>query len=82
MNCYDFTIRKNMIFDNFNAFLRDKFWHWFVMSFGIDFGFISEAFGWSFHVFSLAFLGMVFLSMYDETWVPFGAKRRVPGASF
>ena len=82
MNLYDFTIRKNMIFDKSNAFIRDQFWHWFVMSFGIDFGFISEAFGWSFHVFSLAFLGMVFLSIYDETWVPFGAKRRVPGASF
>jgi hypothetical protein len=45
MNLYDSTIRKNMIFDKSNAFIRDQFWRWFVVRFGIDFGFISEAFG-------------------------------------
>ena len=82
MNLYDSTIRKKQIFDNFNDFFRGQFWHWFVMRFGIGLGFISEAFGWSFHVFSFAFLGMVFLSISGETWLSFGAKRRVPGASF
>ena len=38
MNFNDFTIQRNMIFDDFPDLFRYQFWHLFLMSFGIDFG--------------------------------------------
>ena len=38
MNFNDFTLQRNMIFDDFPDLFRYQFWHWFLMSFGIDFG--------------------------------------------
>ena len=38
MNFDDFTIQRNMIFDDFPDLFRCQFWHLFLMSFGIDFG--------------------------------------------
>ena len=38
MNFNDFTLQRNMIFDDFPDLFRYQFWHLFLMSFGIDFG--------------------------------------------
>ena len=44
MNFNDFTLQRNMIFDDFPDLFRYQFWHWFLMRFGIDFGSILGAF--------------------------------------
>ena len=36
VNLNDFTIQKNMVFNNFHDIVRYLFWHWFRMCFGID----------------------------------------------
>ena len=38
MNFNVFTIQRNMIVDDFPDLFRYQFWHWFLMTFGIDFG--------------------------------------------
>ena len=44
MNFNDFTLQRNMNFNDFLDLFRYQFWHWFLIRFGIDFGSILEAF--------------------------------------
>jgi hypothetical protein len=44
MNFNDFTLQRNMIFDDFPDLFRYQFWQLFLMSFGIDFNSILEPF--------------------------------------
>ena len=52
----NFTLQRNMIFDDFLDLFRYQFWHWFLMRFGIDFGSLLGAFCNYFHVFRHRFL--------------------------
>ena len=38
INFNDFTLQRNMLFDDVPDLFRYQFWHWFLMRFGIDFG--------------------------------------------
>ena len=60
MKFNDFTLQRNMIFDDFPDLFRYQFWHWFLMRFGIDFGSILGAFSNYFHVFSTSFFASIF----------------------
>ena len=51
----DFTLQRNMIFDNFHDLFRHLCWHWLLMSLGIDFSSILGAF-W----FQFSFLWLIF----------------------
>ena len=44
MNLHVYTHQKNMTFDYFHDLFRYQFWHSLLMTFGINFGTILEAF--------------------------------------
>ena len=72
MNFNDFTIQRNMIFNDFPDFFWYQLWHWFLMRFGIDFGSILGAFCNYFHVFSTSVFASIFWSTFwwkiDQNW--------------
>ena len=76
LNFNDFTIQRNMIFDDFPDLFRYQFWHWFLMTFGIDFGSIL---GPLWHQIP-CFLVIVFLMVF---WIGFWPKwfQKIYGAS-
>ena len=61
MSFKDFTIQRDMIFDDFHDLFRYQFWHSLLMTFGIDFGSILEAFryqiSWLWVIYFLLILG-------------------------
>ena len=81
MNFNDFTLQRNMNFHDFLDLFRYQFWHWFLMSFGIDFGSILEAFCNYFYVFSVSFFASIFWSTFwwkiDQKWL----RGNLPGVS-
>ena len=68
MNFNDFTLQRNMIFDDFLDLFRYQFWHWFLMRFGIDFGIILAAFYNYFHVFSTLVFASIFYRLFGRKW--------------
>ena len=75
MNLNEFTIQENMNFDNFNEFFRYQFWHWFLMSFGIDFGTILASLWHQIQCFVVIVFGNDFgydlLIDFDKKMFPF-----------
>ena len=65
MNFNDFTLQRNMIFDDFPDPFRYKFWHWFLMSFGIDLGSLFKRF---FHVNSCFFRHRILHWFFKAFW--------------
>ena len=74
MNFNDFTLQRNMIFDDFPDPFRYKFWHCFLMSCGIDFAFMLEAFWHKLSCFGVLVFFHVFLdgifSKFEPKMVP------------
>ena len=70
MNFYDFTLQRNMIVDDFPDPFRYKFWHWFLITFGIDLGSLFKMF---FHGFSYFFdieFCIDFLKLFGSKMLP------------
>ena len=70
MNFNDFTIKRNMMFDDCSDLFRYQFWHWFLMTFGIDLGSILGPLWRQITCFLVIVLGMSFwidlLLIFDQ----------------
>ena len=73
MNFNDFTLQRNMIFDDFPDLFRYQFWHWFLMRFGIDFGSILGVFCNYFYVFSTSVFASICWSTFWWKWYQNGS---------
>ena len=82
MNFNDFTLQRNMIFDDFPGLFRYQFWHWFWKRFGIDFSSILASFCNYFHVFSTSVFESIFLLAFWWKWYQNWSGETYPEPSF
>ena len=68
MNFNDFTLQRNMIFDDFLDLFRYQFWHWFLMRFGIDFGSILGILKLFLCFFDIGFCIDFWINFLMENW--------------
>ena len=76
MNFNDFTMQRNVIFDDFPALFLNQFWHWFSMSLGIDSGSLLGPLWHQIPCFWMIVFWLILSPCFLDCWSRKGSKKR------